>query len=148
MWAENACVTGAGSYDWSYDAGNGFLRLGSYGVSSTSAVWSSSVSLPSAPVDPQAGVLYAYLNQGLATGGLDNIYFSFLRESGCTTYPLTQFIGKGCDYATPELKQYSLPSAAPIWGTTRLLGVNHTGLTGCGTSNFYIDWVGIWIKPS
>jgi len=144
MWTQDACVTGVGSYNWNWDA-SGLLGLSSYGSGSSSGVWSNPITFPSAPTGAANGVLFAYVNPALASGGLDNSYFSFLRDS-CAQVSLSAFTGNGCGTSAPELKGYTLNPGAPIWNNTYKLGVRESGLTGCPSSNFWVDWAGIWIK--
>jgi hypothetical protein len=146
MWSEHACVTGEGSYSWAHDNGSGYLRLQNYGAESTSAVWSGSVAFPSPPGMGQSAMLMSYVNPALATG-FDNAQFGFLREAGCGETQLSIISGSGCSISNPSLRQYPLPGALPIWNKDALVGLYENGLDGCGTSNFYVDWVGIWIKP-
>jgi len=146
MWAEDACVSGAGSYTWSYDAG-GYLRLTSYGSGSVSAVWGSEFAMPAAPGGSNVGKLYAYVNPALATP-LDNAFFSMLNQASCVDYDFSLITGSGCSANSPTLKTYTIPSGAPVWNTNRMLGIYENGLAGCGTSEFLVDWAGIWIQPS
>ena len=146
MWIENACFPGTGSYNWSYDSGNGFLRLTGYGEDSQSAVWSDPVTFPSAPGAGKDAVLMSYLNPGLATG-FDNVQFGFLRESGCDQDQLDIITGNGCSSENPSMMEFAVPKVLGIWGDDALVGIYHNGLDGCGSSNFYVDWVGVWTKP-
>jgi hypothetical protein len=148
MWTENGCVVGTGSYNWSYDGTDGYLRLNSYGASSQSAVWGDSVAFPLEPSDGAEGVLLSYMNPGLASGGLDYGNFSFLRDSGCVKYNLGVFNGVGCSTTNPGLKQYTIGPGAMMWGGTARVGVYENGLTGCGSSDYWIDWAGVWIRDT
>lgn len=145
MWNEHACLTGTGSYNWSYDAGNDYLRLTEYGPGSNSAVWSDTITFPQAPLEGSA-VLYSYLNPALSTVGFDHTYFSFLRDAGCQQSFFDIFPGNGCDSSSPTLKQFSIDNGLFVWNNTARVGIIQNGVDGCITSDYWIDWVGMWIR--
>ncbi|MCX6646186.1 MAG: hypothetical protein NTY09_07505 [bacterium] len=149
MWAEDACVTGIGSYTWSYDGANGYLRMTNYGASSSSSMWGSTVLFPAAPSAGFVGTLQAYVNPGLsATSGLDNVTFSFLNSSCTLVSTATIITGQGCGANKPALKQNTIAIGSPIWGGPWKVGLRHNGFDGCGSANLFVDWVGFWVKPS
>jgi hypothetical protein len=149
MWAADACVTGVGSYTWGYDGALGYLRLTSYGAVSSSSVWSSSIAFPPAPGPGYVGMLQAYVNPALnATGGLDNVSFSFL-NSACIVIPTPANItGQGCGANKPALKQNTIAIGSSIWNSSWKVGLRQNGFNGCGSSSLFVDWVGFWIKPA
>jgi hypothetical protein len=147
MWAEDPCVTGSGSYTWGYDDINGYLRLEMYGGSSASSVWSETVSLPAAPSHDTPAWLHSYMNPALAEG-LDNVSLGFLDPDSCDDYTLDLIFGSGCDYDSPELMGSQVADDAPIWDNNWKFGISQSGFDGCDPSNLYLDWVGMWVKPS
>ncbi len=147
MWTEDPCVSGTGSYTWGHDAGNGYLRLLDYGEESQSAVWGSSIAMPSAPDPGDTAALMSHMNPALNDAGLDNVYFAFLDDVSCDDYVLDIVNGSGCEFEGPELMEFSVPQIAPIWGHDRRIGIYQSGFDGCDPCNFYLDWVGFWIKP-
>ncbi|MFH1675975.1 MAG: hypothetical protein ABIC40_03035, partial [bacterium] len=147
MWAENGCYSGSGTYSWSYDSGSEYLRLDNYSASSTSAVWGEAVTLPSAPTGSVVGWMMSYVNPAIASG-LDNLTFSFLDETHCTHVELAPMTGSGCSANSPTLKEFQIGSGLSVWGNDRNVGLIQNGLSGCSDSEFWADWVGIWLKPT
>ena len=147
MWSEHSCETGSGTYTWAYDSANKYLRLQNYSAPSRSAVWSYSVALPGAPSVGQTAKLISYLNPSIASG-LDTTYFSFLDDVTCLKYNLDAMHGNGCSTNVPGLKQFTISSSAPIWGHSRRIGLYENAVAdGCTSSDFWMDWVGVWIQP-
>jgi hypothetical protein len=145
MWSEHSCKSGAGSYTWGYDSMNERLRLYDYGAGSSSGVWSTPVAFPDFPMGA-SGALLSYLNPALAEG-FDRVTFEFLKESTCNESAVDIVTGNGCEGSSPELKEFALAPYAPIWGDTWKVGIVQDGLDGCTMSDFWVDWVGVWIKP-
>ena len=146
MWTENPCVVGEGSYTWDHDLGLGYLRLEDYGDESTSSVWSAPVTFPTAPDTDEAAVLRSYLNPALASG-YDNTVFGFLKEAGCDQTDLDVITGDDCGANDSQLMEFDVDDTLPVWDDTQLVGLTQNGFDGCTSSDFWVDWVGIWIGP-
>jgi len=146
MWAENGCVVGSGSYTWGYDAVDGYLRLEDYSAASVSAVWSDEFTMPVAPEIGYEGTVYTYMSPALAVG-LDNGFFALMDDPTCNDDPLDLFTGGGCDSIDPSLWEFDVSRLSPMWDGNRMLGVYENGFDGCVSSEFYVDWAGVWVKP-
>ncbi|HEX9744097.1 MAG TPA: hypothetical protein VGB30_01610 [bacterium] len=147
MWAEDACVAGVGTYSWSYDSGNDYLRLDSYAASSQSSVWSDYVAMPAAPSGSDQGAVVAYINPGISTS-FDAVNFALLDDSNCGVTSLDIIPGIGCGTDSPSVISSGISGASNVWSKNMKVGLSLSGLTGCGSSDLYIGWTGLWIKPT
>ena len=146
MWTEDDCYEGVGSYTWSHDDANDYLRLTEFGHASSSSVWSDQVTMPVAPGLGYLGILQAYINPAVPSG-LDNVSFRFLDTFDCAEVELPPITGNGCDSDEPELKQYDIQNTSDIWDGDWKIGLKQEGFDGCESSELYVDWVGFWNKP-